>query len=104
MAKVDIENGGAVIIGGKDTIITAKPITIPEKQLDKFSLITFAVCLNRLDAIIAPYNDKGESSDNILLDPIDLDERLKDDKTGSEAISAMTSWIEGLFKEQGKLE
>ncbi len=83
--------------------ITAKPILVPAKDLDKFDLTSVSICVGLLNAQVVPYNDLGDRSESIQLDTIDLSERLLNDPAGLQAVAALNTWISSLFKEQGKL-
>jgi len=90
--------------------ISANPITIPAKVLDKYWVETFTVGTTGLNGLallnssLLPYNDSGDIGPSIALDTINVFQEMATDPDAAQIFSLVMAYIEKKAKEQGKIQ
>lgn len=91
--------------------IKAKPIVVPEKVLTEFWVSLFQAMSSSvggqawLNSAIVPYDpNTGAIGDEIVLDPINILERVKTDKDAAMIYGMILKFLEKVALEQGKVE
>ena len=89
--------------------ITADPIIIPSKTLDKFWVHSLAIGTTGvngaalLNCSLLPYNDTGDVGTEIQLDIIDVFEQVTVDPDAAQIFALFMAYVEKKAKEQGKI-
>ena len=89
--------------------ITADPIVIPSKTLDKFWIYSLAIGTTGVNGVallnstLLPYNDAGDVGTEIPLDVINVFEQVAVDPDAAEIFALFMAYIEKKAKEQGKI-
>jgi hypothetical protein len=89
--------------------ITADPIIIPAKTLDKYWVHSFSVGTTGVNGVamlhssLLPYNDGGDIGPEIVLDTINVFEQLAVDPDAAQIFGLVMAYVEKKAKEQGKI-